>query len=39
MLGKPPRLACRYPDGTVETKDMWTYWRLLEGEVYYDEPY
>ena len=39
MLGKPPRLSCRYPDGTVETKDMWTYWRLLEGEVYHDEPY
>lgn len=39
MLGKAPRLACRYPDGTLETKDMWTYWRLLEGEVYYDEPY
>jgi len=39
MLGKPPRITCRYPDGTAETKDMWTYWRLLEGEVYYDEPY
>jgi glycine/D-amino acid oxidase-like deaminating enzyme len=39
MLGKPARLTCRYPDGSVETKDMWTYWRLLEGEVYYDEPY
>jgi glycine/D-amino acid oxidase-like deaminating enzyme len=39
MLGKPPRLSCRYPDGSVETKDMWTYWRLLEGEVYHDEPY
>jgi glycine/D-amino acid oxidase-like deaminating enzyme len=39
MLGKPPTLSCRYPDGSVETKDMWTYWRLLEGEVYHDEPY
>jgi methylglutamate dehydrogenase subunit A len=39
MLGKPSQLTCRYPDGSVETKDMWTYWRLLEGEVYYDEPY
>lgn len=39
LLGKPPTVACRYPDGTVETKDMWTYWRLLEGEVYHDEPY
>jgi glycine/D-amino acid oxidase-like deaminating enzyme len=39
MLGKPSTVSCRYPDGTVETKDMWTYWRLLEGEVYHDEPY
>jgi glycine/D-amino acid oxidase-like deaminating enzyme len=39
MLGQPPTVTCRYPDGTVETKDMWTYWRLLEGEVYADEPY
>jgi glycine/D-amino acid oxidase-like deaminating enzyme len=40
MLGKPTRLDCRYPDGTlVEDKDMWTYWRLLEGEVYHDQPY
>ncbi|MCH8088063.1 MAG: FAD-binding oxidoreductase [Chloroflexi bacterium] len=39
MLGKPMTLDCRYPDGGVETKDMWTYWRLREGEVYYDEPY
>jgi glycine/D-amino acid oxidase-like deaminating enzyme len=39
MLGQPSTVTCRYPDGTVETKDMWTYWRLLEGEVYHDEPY
>ncbi len=40
MLGKPTRLNVRYPDGTlVEDKDMWTYWRLLEGEVYHDQPY
>ena len=39
MLGKPATIECRYPDGTVVTKDMWTYWRLLEGEIYYDEPY
>ncbi len=40
MLGKPMTLDCSYPDGTVvENKDMWTYWRLLEGEVYYDQPY
>ena len=35
MLGKPPRLDVRYPDGEVERdRDMWTYWRLREGEVY-----
>jgi glycine/D-amino acid oxidase-like deaminating enzyme len=39
LLGKPSTVSCRYPDGGVETKDMWTYWRLLEGEVYHDEPY
>lgn len=39
MLGRPDRVTCRYPDGTTLEKDMWTYWRLLEGEVYYDQPY
>jgi glycine/D-amino acid oxidase-like deaminating enzyme len=40
MLDKPMLLDCYYPDGnTVKNKDMWTYWRLLEGEVYYDKPY
>ncbi len=39
MLGQPATLECRYPDGAAATKDMWTFWRLLEGEVYYDEPY
>ncbi len=40
MLGKPMVLDCLYPDGTlVKDKDMWTYWRLLEGEVYHAEPY
>jgi glycine/D-amino acid oxidase-like deaminating enzyme len=40
MLGRPMKLDCHYPDGTVvKDRDMWTYWRLLEGEVYYDEPY
>jgi hypothetical protein len=39
MLGKPMSLDVKYPDGNVLTKDMWTYWRLLEGEVYYDRPY
>lgn len=39
MLDQPMSLDCRYADGTVVAKDMWTYWRLLEGEVYYDRPY
>lgn len=39
MLDKPTRIDCRYPDGGAHTKDMWTYWRLLEGEVYDDRPY
>jgi glycine/D-amino acid oxidase-like deaminating enzyme len=40
MLDQPMTLDCHYPDGTVvKDKDMWTYWRLLEGEVYYDQPY
>jgi glycine/D-amino acid oxidase-like deaminating enzyme len=39
MLGKPSTVECRYPDGGRQTKDMWTYWRLLEGELYHDEPY
>ena len=38
-LGQPDRLTCRYADGTTVEKDMWTYWRLLEGEVYDDRPY
>ena len=40
MLGKPMTLDVGYADGTfVENKDMWTYWRLEEGEIYYDGPY
>ncbi len=39
MLRRPLRIECRYADGQVEVRDMWTYWRLLEGEVYHDEPY
>jgi glycine/D-amino acid oxidase-like deaminating enzyme len=36
-LGKPSTLDVRYPDGGVaKSQDMWTYWRLLEGEVYLD---
>ncbi len=39
-LGQPMTLDCHYANGdVVRGKDMWTYWRLLEGEVYYDEPY
>lgn len=39
LLGRPATVACTYPDGGTQTKDMWTYWRLLEGEVYDDRPY
>ena len=39
MLGKPMQIDARYPDGATIRKDMWTYWRLLEGEVYVDRPY
>src|SRR5260370_12044536 len=39
ILGKPDILQARYPDGNTVSKDMWTYWRLLEGEVYVDQPY
>ena len=40
MLGKPTTLDVAYQDGSfVENKDMWTYWRLEEGEVYFDGPY
>ena len=39
MLGLDPRISCRYPDGASVETDMWTYWRLEEGEVYIDAPY
>jgi hypothetical protein len=40
MLGKPMTLDTHYPNGNVvKDKDMWTYWQLLEGEVYFDQPY
>jgi glycine/D-amino acid oxidase-like deaminating enzyme len=40
MLGLPMTLDVGYADGTlVEDKDMWTFWRLEEGEIYYDGPY
>ena len=40
MLDKPMTLDVGYSDGTlVKNKDMWTYWRLEEGEIYYEGPY
>ena len=40
MLQKPSTLDVSYPDGGVEhDQDMWTYWRLLEGEVYHEPHY
>lgn len=37
-LGGPSTLDIVYPDGHVERDaDMWTYWRLLEGEVWLPE--
>jgi glycine/D-amino acid oxidase-like deaminating enzyme len=39
MFNLPRHVECLYPDGTRLVKDMWTYWRLLEGEVYDDRPY
>ncbi len=40
ILGKPMHLDVHYQNGsTVAGKDMWTYWRLEEGEVYFDGPY
>jgi glycine/D-amino acid oxidase-like deaminating enzyme len=39
MLGHAPTIDAKYADGNTVKKDMWTYWRLLEGEVYIDRPY
>jgi len=39
MLGRGDTVEAKYPDGATVKKDMWTYWRLLEGEVYIDRPY
>jgi glycine/D-amino acid oxidase-like deaminating enzyme len=37
-LGKSRKLNMRYPDGgVIEGADMWTFWRLLEGEVFLNE--
>ncbi len=40
MLDQPMTLDLHYPDGdVVRQSDMWTYWRLREGEVYHEPPY
>lgn len=40
MLGLPMTLDVGYAGGAlIENKDMWTFWRLEEGEIYYDGPY
>ena len=40
MLGKPDTIDLHYPDGAVvKDRDMWTYWRLREGEVYHRPHY
>lgn len=40
MLGLPLTIDVGYEDGTfVKDQDMWTFWRLEEGEIYYDGPY
>ena len=40
MLDLPMTLDVTYADGTVvEDKDMWTFWRLEEGEIYFEGPY
>ena len=37
MLGLPDKVGVRTPDGEVhEDLDMWTYWRLQEGEIRVD---
>ena len=39
-LGRPATLDLHYPDGSVaKARDMWTYWRLREGEIYHAPPY
>ena len=40
MLGRDDALDLVYPDGvTVADHPMWTYWRLVEGEVYHEPAY
>ena len=39
-LGQPATLEVKYPNGTTaEDRDMWTFWRLREGEIYHAAPY
>ncbi|MDJ0896735.1 MAG: hypothetical protein QNJ92_16450, partial [Alphaproteobacteria bacterium] len=39
MLGRDASISCGYADGNRVDKDMWTFWRLKEGEVYVHHPY
>jgi glycine/D-amino acid oxidase-like deaminating enzyme len=39
MLGLPPAVDCRYPDGRTVSKPMWTYWQLREGSVVTEKPF
>ncbi len=40
MLNLPMNLDVGYLNGEhIKDKDMWTYWRLEEGELYFDGPY
>ena len=40
MLGRDDVLDLAYPDGvTIADHPMWTYWRLVEGEVYHEPAY
>ncbi|MBF0276479.1 MAG: FAD-binding oxidoreductase [SAR324 cluster bacterium] len=40
LLHQPSHLDVGYLNGEkIKNKDMWTYWRLEEGELYFDGPY
>jgi methylglutamate dehydrogenase subunit A len=40
LLGLPDTLSLSYPDGTgIDDADMWTFWRLREGEIYHEPAY
>jgi methylglutamate dehydrogenase subunit A len=40
LLDLPGALTVRYRDGTTrDNADMWTFWRLREGEIYHEPPY